>query len=48
MPRWSQVMKSDEHSPGMEPIGDRELKTAAGGLGCSSKSELYVLSRLDL
>lgn len=47
MPRWSQFMERDEHSPGMETIGDSKLEIAAGGLGCSSKSKSYGLSRPD-
>lgn len=46
MPRWSQFMKREEHSPGAEPVGDSKLDMAAAGPGCSSKS--YVLSRPDL
>lgn len=43
MPRWSQFMKQEQHSPGTEPVGDSKLDMAAGGPGRSSK--LYVLSR---
>lgn len=32
----------------METVGDSKLEIAAGGRGCSSKSKLYVLSRLEI
>lgn len=32
----------------MEAVGDSKLEIAAGGRGCSSKSKLYVLSRLEI
>lgn len=47
MPRWSQFMQQEEHSPGVEPVGDSKLDVAAAG-GPGRSSKLCVLLRPDL